>query len=172
MRRPTRPNHGHFRTAPKRGPRIGPETFHWYWNPNHPAIRFGPDDFRKQIKEIDSAYEITWNPIKERWLVFARAPKINHPICTGWKLVFVVELDGEYVPLDNRTLDKARDRTVRTWGSWGKYFDHIEDNINAETQRFERAHSDEVRYGAGEYFDYTKIKNIGRGSKFAASEKD
>lgn len=159
-----------FRFPVAKPKRLGPEHNPWYWNPNHPAIRLGPSDFRKRIQEIDPAYEVTWNPIRERWQVFARSPKINHPICQGWKLVFVVEEDGEYVPLDERTLAKAWDRSVRKWGDFNVYWNRIENEIVRGQEKREEERADSTRYGAGEYFDYTKIKvsmaGPSSGSKF------
>ena len=146
--------------------RLGPEHNPWFWHPNRVDVQFAPDDFRQQIKEIDPSYEVTWNPIRERWQVFARAPKINHPICQGWKLVFVVEIGGEHIPLDNRTLAKAWDRSARKWGNPNAYFEAILNEIEAAEKTRERDRKRENDAGSGDYFDYMKIKNIGHGSKF------
>lgn len=149
---------------------LGPEHNPWFWNPFNVSVRLGPDDFRREIKQIDEKYEITWNPITERWQVFARDPKINHKICRGWKLVFVCEDYGQYIPLDQRTLAKAWDRSMKKWGSPNIYWQNIENRILEETQRSETRHEDVVGYSAGEYYDYLKPKvGYGRsnGSKCA-----
>lgn len=147
-----------FRVPVAKPKRLGPEFNSWFWNPFNVSVRLGPDDFRRKIKEIDEKYEVTWNPVTERWLVFARDPKINHPICRGWKLVFVVELDGEYVPLDERTLAKAWDRSVRKWGSANQYWERIESEIWREREKRDAEKKDVVGYSAGEYYDYLQPK--------------
>src|SRR3990167_3687430 len=74
------------RQAPKVGPAFNP----WYWNPNELSIQFAPEWFRKPLKrEMGDELEITWNPINERWQVWSRSPRINHPICQGWRLLFI-----------------------------------------------------------------------------------
>lgn len=147
---------------------MGPETHGWYFHPNRPDIRLAPREYVKRLNEAipDSEIEITWNPIRERWVVWQRAPRIQHPICQGWKLLFIVEYEGEYVPLDERVLAVLYERSGKKWGNLLYYWDAIEREKERDREKSEKFRYDDVSHAAGEYYDYMKIKNIGTGSKF------
>src|SRR5512145_2285287 len=98
-----------MRTAPFKQPiakpkRLGPEFNPWYWHPYRPDAQLAPVSFMKRFKaEMGQELEITWNPINQRWQVWSRAPRMQNPICTGWRLLFIHNgPSGEYLPLDER----------------------------------------------------------------------
>ena len=157
-----------FKQTPVRPKALPPEYNNWYWHPNRGSVRTAPDWFMAKLKDVDpdGLVRITWNPIRERWQVFARDYKVQHPICWGWKLLFVVEQDGEYVPLDERTLAKIYERSGRKWGNLYEYWLKVEQVIERETARAEKNRHDAVGDTSGDYYDYMQIKNIGKGSKF------
>ena len=148
---------------------LGPETHGWYFHPNRVGVRFAPRDFMKKVKEAmpDSDIEITWNPIRERWNVWLRAPRLQHPICWGWKLLFVVEYDGQYVPLDERTLAVMYERSGRKWGNLLNYWLAVEREQERDREKAQLSRNADIQHSAGEYYDYMKIKNYGKGSKFS-----
>lgn len=141
---------------------VGPETSWGYFSPAKPDVRFGPDDFRRKLHEIDSTLEVVWHPVNERWVIWFRGAK-------GWRMLFPVQYAGSerYMPLDERTLAKVWDRSGRHWGSGRAYWDRIEAEITRDIQRKEDARRQEARDAADMQWDYRKIKNIGSGSKFA-----
>lgn len=146
----------------------GPEGNPWYWNPNRVSIKFAPDWFMKQVREIGDELSITWNPIIERWQVWGRAPRINNPICQGWRLLFVHnDADGGYLPLDETVLARLYACSVLEHGSAKRYFDRVlQEKIREEEER-ERRFNQESQDRAEDYRQYGQIKNIGHGSKWS-----
>ncbi len=143
-----------------------------YFHPNRVDVRYGPDWFRREIHAIDPKLEVTWHPIHERWLVWARNPLITHWMCPGWQLLFPVQTsDGRYVPLDQRTLAKVYDRSPRKWGSARQYYDRIMDEVRRDYVKKERAHREIVAQNARDGWDFAQIKvsmaGPSSGSKFA-----
>lgn len=160
--------------ALNRGVKRGPEHNPWFWNPNRVGAYQAPSSFMTRVKEVDpdGLVDIRWNPIRERWGVWAKAPRVQNPICSGWKLLFLVELEGQFVPLDERVLVKLWDRSGRRHGNLWEYWLKVEAQIERDRERAASSRTDDVRHAAGEYFDYTKIKNIGSGSKFANNHSE
>ena len=145
---------------------LPPEHHSWYWHPNRHGVRFAPDSFVEKLKEISDEVKITWHPLRERWCVFAKSPKISHPICSGWKLLFIWEDGGEYLPLDERILAAIYARSGKKWGNLYEYWLKVSQAIERDREKAEQSRTDDVKHSAGEYYDYTLIKNIGSGSKF------
>lgn len=149
--------------------KIDPAEDVWFWNPGRIGVKFAPQDFYDKLKSLreDGDLQVTWSPIRERWLVWVRDAKINRPICQGWRLLFVVEANGQYVPLDERTLAVIYDRSGRKHGNLKEYWMKIEAQMDRDREKAERNRASDVGHSAGDYYDYTQIKNIGKGSKFA-----
>lgn len=158
---------GSFGQAISRPKALPPEEHTWYWHPDRFGVKKADDAFSAKLDNLGHGLAVTWHPLKERWLVWVRDGKIQHPICHGWKLIFVWEIDGQYAPLDERLLAKIFDRSGRKWGNLYEYWLKVEQAIEHEREMKEKAREADVRHSAGEYYDYTLIKNIGSGSKFA-----
>lgn len=138
-----------------------------FFHPNRPDVRYGPAWFRSQLHAIDPNLDVTWHPIHERWLVWARNPQVTHQTSPGWMLLFPVQsTTGRYLPLDERTIAKVYDRSPKKWGNAKAYFDRIEQEILRDRRKAEEARKTDVAAAAGEFWDYAAIKNIGTGSKF------
>ncbi len=157
----------------KRGPRLGPEHNRWFWNPNRVGA-YPLDDWRilRSLREVDPTGDISinWNPVTSRWQVWMRARNFHNPICSGWKLLFVVELEGQYVPVDERTLARLYERSGRRYGNLWEYWLKVEQAMDREKAQSDREHAQHMSDGAGEYFDYTTIKvgyGPSNGSKFS-----
>ena len=167
-----------FRVAPARPKKLAPETHNHFWHPNRVGVRMAPDSFMKQIKDLNIEPEIaiTWNPIRERWQVWQKSPRVNHPVVQGWKLLFwVCDWDtGAYWPLDERVMWKLWDRAAMNpanrgslWGYWQR--------IEAEMERDEEKKNSDRDFNrkaeTDPYYDYSQIKVSGcgksRGDKFA-----
>jgi hypothetical protein len=153
---------------------IGPEANPWYWNPNRVGVRTAPPSFMERLhSELGSELEVTWNPIRERWQVFSRAPKVTHPICSGWRLLFIHEgPDKEYLPLDERVFARLYFSSVMAHGSARQYFDRMQREAERDKERAEQAEFQDTMDRAMEYgWDFSRIKVSGcgqsSGSKFS-----
>lgn len=155
-----------FKQSINRGAKLPPEWHSWYWHPNRIGVKEAPTSFSSKLKELGDDLKITWHPLRERWGVFVRDHKLSHPVCWGWKLLFIWEVDGEYAPLDERLLAKIWDRSGRKWGNLHEYWIKVEQAQTRDREKAERSREDDVRHSAGDYYSYTLIKNIGSGSKF------
>lgn len=143
-----------------------------FFHPGRCDVRFGPDWFRDQLRAIDPNLDVTWHPVHERWCVWVRNPRITHPMCPGWQLLFPVQYpSGRYLPLDERTIAKVYDRSPRKWGNARIYFDRIEDEILRDRLKVETARKEEVAQSARDHWDFAQIKismaGPSSGSKFA-----
>jgi hypothetical protein len=138
---------------------VGPEGSNWFWNPGLHGIKLAPESFREKLHEIDPDLEAAWNPVDERWAVFFRSHRVTHPICRGWRLLFVVQDENRaYVPLDERALAKCWDVSGRKWGSSRQYFDAIQREKLRDRELIDKALADEDWHMAGEYHDFTRPK--------------
>lgn len=160
-----------------RGKVLDPESNNWWWNPSRPGVRQGPDWFMATLKEIDPDIRVTWNAYRERWQVWAPKPSMQNPISQGWLLLFPVQLpNGDYAPLDERTLAKLYQVSARVWGGAREYFNRIESEMERDKQRAADQRRDSINQGAGEYFDYTqpKVSMCGpsNGSKCSSLDED
>lgn len=149
--------------------RLGPEHNIWFWNPNNPVVRKAPAWFLERLQaEMGDELDVTWNPIEERWQVWSRAPRINTPVCQGWRLLFVHNgPSGGYLPLDERLYARLWSCSADQHGDGRKYFARIESEwLRDQERKDERARQDAIDQ-AMPYFEHSKIKNIGKGSKFS-----
>ena len=144
------------------------ESSPFYWHPQRFGARFAPEDFRSQLHEIHPDLEVTWHPIKERWLVWFKSNRVTDPKCPGWMLLFPVETSwGAYVPLDGRTLAAIYQVSSKAFGNGVRYWERLEAEQERDAKSY-RAESDDRRDAiASERYDFAQIKNIGHGSKFA-----
>ena len=160
-----------FRQAVSKPKPLGPEHNPWFWNPARFGVKFGPADFRSKLKSLGEELEVTWNPVKERWQIWMRSNQINHKICQGWKLLFVVELNGEFVPLDERTLARLYEASVLSSGSAKHYFARVQAEIERETAyREERDRQEAIDIAMPSwYHSQIQVSGYGKsnGSKFS-----
>lgn len=160
---------GDFAVTPQKGKPLGVEHNPWWWNPNNVYVSFGPADFRKRLKdEMGAELDITWNPINSRWQIWMRSDRLQHPVCRGWKLLFIHNgPDGEYIPLDERVFARLFSCSVQQHGSAKKYFDQIANVMERDRERADAKHKQDTIDLAMPSFEYSQIKNIGKGNKFS-----
>lgn len=145
------------------------ETIPAYWNPNRVGVRTAPASFMEKIEELGwGEIAITWNPVRERWQVFSKAPQVQHPICNGWRLLFIhAGPEGEYLPLDERVMARLYHSSSMAHGNGVKYFDRLVAEMQRDKEKKDEQHRQDVIDSAMESgWDYSRIKNIGKGSKF------
>lgn len=162
-----------FRQAVSKPKKIGPEVNPWFWNPNNPTVVFGPDDFRKRLKrEMGSELEVTWTPIQERWLVWARTPRIQNPICQGWRLLFIHQgPSGEHLQLDERVFARLYHASAMKHGSAKQYFDRLVAEMERDKAKRAEKYRQDTIDAAMPSFDHAQIQVSGfgksSGSKFS-----
>ena len=165
-------------TAPFRVPIARPHTIPppeanpWWWHPNRCGVTFAPDSFLQRLRELGEELSITWNPLSQRWQVWARAPRIQHPICQGWKLLFVHhDRHGNYLPLDERLFARLYDASAAKHGDAKRYMQRIQDEWERDKAKREAQFTQDTLDITLPYYDYSQIKVSGcgpsNGSKFA-----
>lgn len=147
------------------------ESIYWYWNPSRPGVQLGPEWFRSKLHELSDELEVTWDAYHERWLVFMRQPRVQHPIGMGWTLLCVVQdEEGSYMPIDERVLAHLYVRSRKKWGDGLKYFEAVQREIEKEKEAADKADLDENIQQATEAFTHSQI-SVGygpsNGSKFS-----
>jgi hypothetical protein len=152
--------------------RLGPEHNPWYWHPNRAGVRKAPAFFSDRLhSEMGEELEVTWNPINQRWQIFTRAPRLNHPVCQGWKLLFVHNgPNGEYLPLDERVFARLYSASAAAHGSGKAYFQRIVDEMERDKARTDKQNLQDSIDIAMESFDHSRIKvgyGPSSGSKFS-----
>lgn len=152
----------------------GPETNNWYWNPNRVGALEAPRWFRQQLKDVDpdNYIDVRWNPVKERWGVFYKKPSVQHKICSGWALLFMVQdADGEFQPLDERVLARLYSASAQQWGNGKRYFESVQAQIEREKESREKQYQADLIDSAMPAFEHAQIKVSGfgpsSGSKFS-----
>lgn len=160
-----------FRQAVARPKPKGPEYNPWYWNPNRIGVQTTPDWFKSQLKAVGEELEVTWNPITHRWYVWSRAPRLQHPICQGWRLLFVnQDIDGAFLPLDERVFARLYAASTMAHGSAKAYFDRIKAEMERDKERAARKHQQDTIDLAMPSWEHSQIKvgyGPSNGSKFS-----
>jgi hypothetical protein len=137
----------------------------WFWNPGLYGIRREPSDFRKKLDDMGHPdIAVCWNPVNERWQVYCKAPRVDNPICRGWRYLFPVQLaDRSYAPLDERTLAKIVSISADVNGNGLKYFERVASEMARDKANATKREEQDTFDSAGEFFDYTKPK-VGYGA--------
>ena len=148
------------------------ESHLWYWNPNRFGVRFAPRSFMDQLHALGEELSATWHPLRERWIIWSKAPRINHKVCHGWKLLFVnQEPDGSYLPLDERTLARLYLASTLAHGSAKAYFDRIKLEMDRDKERRERQNQQDLIDMAMPSWEHSQIQvamsGKSNGSKFS-----
>lgn len=145
-----------------------PESNPWYWNPGRAGIVGAPYWFAEKLEAFDPNLRATWDNYHDRWLIWMKKDKLQSKWCKGWLLLFIVQYQsGAYMPLDERVFARLYEASADKWGNGQAYFRKIQREIESAQERRERKAVEESVERALEVFDYSQIKNIGRGNKFS-----
>lgn len=175
-------------TSPKELDRAA--LFH-YWHPDRQGVEKAPERFQQKLNSIAGFDEDgkpkamivrppAGAPVRSHcWLVFKRAPEITHHLSPGWFLVLAwhnedyptpkplnIEDDRLWANLYLQTVKAGREVMGRDFDSAAQYFDHAMSVLDRDEQRHQKEVNNYRDDRAKDYYDYTKIKNIGHGSKF------
>lgn len=150
----------------------GPEYNPWFWNPARGSSRRAPSSFLQRLHDLSPSLEVVWNPILERWAVWDRAPRINHPVCQGWRLLFIHwDTDHSYLPLDERLFARLYAASADAHGNAKEYFARIVREMERDKERTEKANLADTIDAAMEHFQHSQISVSGAGkssgSKFS-----
>lgn len=173
-----------FPYGPKRGQYTAPvrpkeaelsrEGLDHYWHPDREGAEPCPEDFALLLREVSSDIAITRPPARapltraRAWLIWYRKPSITHPLSPGWMLLFDWRSPaGAPLPLDNRVLANLYMMSARVFESGRKYFEHCVEEMNRTKASRERTYQDDRKERQRDYFQSTKISNLGKGNKFA-----
>lgn len=143
----------------------------WFYNPSNPAASCLPADvplsryqeITRAITKIDRNMAFTFHPERRVWQLWYYKPGF----CTfgnGWVMM------KEFEPFRNTAyiLETVKFMDMQSRGITLKelYAQKKQERIDAKNKA-RKDRIDRDREKAGEVYDYTTIKNIGKGSKFA-----
>lgn len=160
--------------------------FH-YWHPDRDGIEKCPEHIRRQLHRIHPSLACVRPPANapvasRAWAVWYRKPEITHPLSPGWMLFFVWQERTTTATAETGTVDTLRPLSLDDprlianifrfsvfgdVGSAGEHFKRVVKAMQGERDaatKEDRNHRDDLRK---DYWQSTKIKNIGSGSKFA-----
>lgn len=146
----------------KPNPNVGEEYSPWFWNPSNVYTKRAPESFRRLLDEVDPDLEATWNPITERWQIWVRNPRVQAG--RGWLYLFPVQdPSGAYLPLDERSIAKIHEISVRKHGSSKAYFDRVVGEQQRDREKKDRELNETVKFEAMDYYGFTQ-PHVGYGA--------
>ena len=139
-----------------------------FWHPNRFGVKFAPKAFRAELKAMHPDLEATWHPVRERWLVWYRRPRIS----VGWLLLFVVEDSQQrFGKLDARIFAVCYEQSGFKWGSGKQYWARIEGEAQRDQEGRDTDREDLLDQIGADQWAHTKIQmsmcGHSSGSKFA-----
>lgn len=145
---------------------LDPEFAIHYWHPSRFGVRLCDDAFRKRLKAIHESLEITWHPLRQRWLVWFRKPSIQ--TTRGWKLLFVWEhsVTYAYLPLNELVFFNLYQGYAIRQGPAIDAFHRVTEEVKRQNALLRAKEHESDFQKNKDFIQYTKIKSIGRGSKF------
>lgn len=170
---------------------LDPGALYHFWHPDREGVEVASEDVCARLLEIGGVDDQgrpklacvkppTGAPIRCRcWLVFYRKPEITYWLSPGWLLVLAWHNRREPIPtplaIDDRlyanlylqSLKGGREIYGHDFDTARKYYDHIIMVMERDKARYERERQQYQDDRGHDYWDATKIKNIGHGSKFA-----
>jgi hypothetical protein len=136
-----------------------------FWHPNRFGVHSAPEAFQQKLHDVHADLDVTWHPIRQRWLVWYRRPRIQNPLSPGWLLLMVVETSTHaYVPLDERTLAAIYEQSGFKWGSGKQYWARIEDEAQRDHDRRDDTRTQLIEDIGAAQWDHTRIQVSGCGS--------
>jgi hypothetical protein len=135
-------------------------------------VKTAPPSFQERLTALDENLAVTWNPLLERWQVWDRCARVQHPVCVGWRLLFIhKDVDGGYLPLDERVFARLYHASADAHGSAVKYFDRVASEMLRDREKREAQSLDDSIQHAMEAFNHSQIsvsmRGKSSGSKFA-----
>lgn len=166
---------GSIRVTPKRLPALDMAAVPHYWHPERDGSIQCPPAFDAKLRRIHPDLRVVrpaaQAPVPKQfqcWTLWVKQPRIRHRLCPGWQLLLPWSYFGRELPLDERLFAAIAHFDRRHLGENAvQYFDRLIRERDRDRERKEKSHRADVVAEARDYMGYTKIKNIGRGNKFA-----
>ena len=156
-------------SARRVGPAPGPEVLLWYWHPNRFGSRPPPSAFAAQLRRIDPDLSVVFSPVHERWLVWVKEPRIQHPLCRGWKLLFLWEhpRTKTYLPLNELLFHNLLLIDATKYASAVDYYTRVQAGIDRARAARAADYDRERQAEQGDLADLYRISNMGSGNRAA-----
>lgn len=145
-----------------------------YWHPDREGVEHCDERFQRELDCMCDGNVVIVRPpagaplvAKHAWLVWLKKPSVTYWLSPGWSLLIDWRLRGEPMQLDARVFSYLYSVSVTTHGSAKAYFDKCVSDMERDKAAKEKFHTDDMHDRTKDYFAYTKVKNIGRGNKFA-----
>lgn len=144
-----------------------------YWYPGRDGVEPCPKAFAKELHRVHADLGICRPPagaptVSHPWLVWYRKASITHWLSPGWMLLFVWQTkDLEPLPLDNRVFANLYTISAMQFGSASAYFDSVVETMRKDKARVRAKDKADTDAQKREFMQSRKIKNIGKGNKFA-----
>lgn len=145
-----------------------PESINWWWHPDRPGVWSGPVWFKRRLAEVDPNLRLTYNAYDHEWLIWNRAPRINHKLCQGWLLLFPEK--GRLDELEPHIIARLYEASGRKWGSAKNYFEAIQREQATTKAREHSRYMNDLHAEADDWFDHSQIRvgyGRSRGDKFS-----
>lgn len=148
-----------------------------YWHPDRDGVERCPESVQRDLDIMTDGRVVIVRPPAgaplvqpHAWLVWLRKPSVTHWISPGWLLLIDWRLKGVPMELDARLYSYLYSVSVTQHGSAKAYFDKCVSEMERDKAAKEKFHTDDMHDRTKDYFDFTKIKSIGKGNKFALHE--
>lgn len=154
-------------------PPLPPAALYHYWHPDRDGVEPCPAWFARRLTTVHHDLAICRPPgqaptVSRPWLVWYRKPEVTHWISPGWILLFCWQTEDKTpLPLDDRVLANVYSISAMHFGSARAYFDSVVATLLRDKERSQQQDKDLTDAKRRDFFQSMKIKNIGRGNKFA-----
>lgn len=144
-----------------------------YWHPDRDGVEQAPKAFTEQLLRVHADLACVRPPGNaplphpRAWILWYRKPTVTYPLCPGWSLLFIWRHEGEPLPLDERVFANLYMISSMHFGGASGYFESIVTKMQDEKAGRDKADQQYRDDRTKDYFQSTKIKNIGKGNKFA-----
>jgi hypothetical protein len=159
-----------------KGPTPPPEVLPWFWHPERDGAQPPPAAFDKRLKEIDKDLSVCFSPVHERWLVWARNPRIGRDsskatswLCPGWQLLYIWEhaITHEYLPLNELVFHNLMLIDAQKYGNAKQYYDKIEASIQRQREDRDKKYNSDRNAQQKDWYQSMQISTAGKGNKFS-----
>lgn len=163
-----------FGLEPRREKALDRAALKHFWHPDRHGVEHAPKHVQDEIAKIHPDLRVCKAPGNapmdyRPWVVWYRNPDVKHVLCPGWSLVFAWEHPEtkEPLPLDNRLYANIYMVDGRRFKSAVAYFDGCVTELKRDRQKAKEKSQQLTREMSNDVRDYRKIKNIGKGNKYA-----
>lgn len=171
-RNPGRIPYGKMQLPPTAKP-LEPGALYHYWHPNRDGVERAPKDFAARLASVHRDLAVCRPPMgaptdSHCWLMWYRVARVTHHLSPGWLLLFCwQEPNLTLLPLDDRIFANLYRISAQAFGGAVGYFESIVKKITDEKAAITQTDKDRTDAGRRDYMQFRRIKNIGRGNKFA-----